>query len=210
MSLRKSLNIYASIAALGLSLAGCSIVEGTLFPLPEAPAREGGPLRLNGYYYAVEENPEGTGTLIRPILLWSDGTAAYFSAGVAQFAEGDDSDYAPPQYGTEQEAHAVFAERLRDLDRGPSGATDWGAFRVRGDSITVQAVVNFDRLTPSSVVEYKGIVLSDTSFALPTYPSGSTRPLEFRTYYFQPLSDKPPSSNWTHERLRVTASRSGS
>jgi hypothetical protein len=104
----------------------------------------------------------------------------------------------------------VLVQELHDIDRGRDGATDWGAFRVQGDSITVQAVVNSDRLTPSNVFEYKGIVLSDTSFALPTYPSGSTRPIEFRTYYFQPLSDKPPSSNWTHERLRATASRSGS
>ena len=204
---------------LALTLAGCVTVADTQHFTYRGPAQiPGGTLRLDGYYFQEETRVEGeygtafpghTGTLIRSLVLWEDGTAAYM--GVWQGKALPSGEFETRRYGTLREALEEFEGEADSLLSGERGTrADWGAFRLRGDSISIQVVAWVASALPRlySTVEYNGVVLNDTTFVL-------TERIGYAGWYrgtrahadtlrFRPFAGKPPSANWTrtHPALR--------
>lgn len=117
----------------------------------------------------------------------------------------------PLQFGTLREAREIFENKLDSMVKGDEkmGKYNWGTFRVRKDSISIQVmrpVPGFLFIVPIVPVEYNGIILNDTTFVLkkrisrgnPAGPFEGTRRLN-QMYHFCPLGEgeKPPSDNWT-------------
>lgn len=76
-----------------------------------------------------------------------------------------------------------------------SSKTSWGLFRVTNSTITKQGWRISRCKRP--VVEYRGEVLTDTSFNIKTYvdENGETNTIDESTYYFKAFSPKPDSTN---------------
>lgn len=186
-------------AMLILSLSSCFGIKGQLFAEPgdEDPPR----LRYDGYYYTTDIGPfQGMlGTVIAAIVLWEDGTAANLS--VVGRLLGGYHQY-PLEYGTLEEAHERAQERIQNFT-GSVGEASWGNFLIEGDTVRIRVLVpsgnsSFYR---STVVEYKGIIISDVSFIIitPWLPPGSHRSVPRNwTYHLQPFDSIPQSDNWTH------------
>lgn len=186
------------LALMSLLLAGCSGINAGAFTFRENVAIDEEKLRLDGYYYypTVEASSFATGGVVHPLLLWADGTAAFFGAGVAKFDEDYDPEDGPLEYGTIEEAHEVFLRRLRSLERDKDSPVEWGAFRIQGDTIRIQVFRPVEsRLGGLDVIDYAGVILSDTTFVIttPGYPESGWQ----ETFRFHPLEEKPPSTNWT-------------
>lgn len=184
---------------------GCVIVREEGFTYREPVKMEDSPIRLDGYYYEVGDSSRITrGTAIYPLLLWEDGTAAYFTRGYAKTIK--DNAPGPILQGSLAEARAVFEEKMDRLFTGKkSDPAQWGRFRIQGDSISLQVMV-WDGSSLHDVyrtLEMSGKILNDTTFVLRTgrtftgaySGAGSIN----RRYHFCPLEEKgkPPSDNWT-------------
>jgi hypothetical protein len=164
-----------------------------------------GSLRLDGYYYEVGDSSRITrGTEIYPMLLWRDGTAAYFTQGYGKVLEN--KKYGPIVQGSLSEARVVFEEKMDSLVTGEKNdPAQWGKFRVNGDSISIQIMV-WDGSSLQDVyraIELNGRILNDTTFVITEGESFTGaykgRNKMNRKYYFYPLDEgeKPPSDNWT-------------
>jgi hypothetical protein len=205
------------LGTLGLLCAGCGINAGA-FTFRDDVTIDENKLRLDGYYYSVDVDPSPpvfTGTTIDPILLWSDGTAAFFG-GTGEIVEGRMEEVGPVRFGTLEQAHAEFISTLAALDipaeekpnwfysrEQGGGQPDWGAFRIRGDTISIQVFRPVEsRLGGHDVMNYDGVILNDTSFVIttPSYPKSGWQ----KTFRLYPLEEKPSSMNWTqtHPRLQ--------
>jgi hypothetical protein len=197
----KAFVLVVSVGLISFCLTGCLGVRGDLFASSDADPS--GRLRLDGYYadpHLESPGSRSTGAIIFPFLLWENGTAAHFP-GIGGFI-GDDPAARPIRHGTLEDAHEEFRQILKDSSRfnaGRRSLANWGAFSIWGDSIAVRIVRPIESLVHThKVFEYKGVILSDTSLSLNTYPSRSDR-ADYRTYYFQPLAEKPAPDNWTNE-----------
>ncbi|MEM8559797.1 MAG: hypothetical protein AAGG50_18405 [Bacteroidota bacterium] len=223
---RYALSRYACALAVALSLGsvGCTGISVVDEPFTfRGFSDTGEALRLDGYYYEENDNrgtPYTHGTTIVSVLLWKDGTAAV-SGSMGQ-SVGDYPGFGPLYFGTLRQAKDEFERYLQgedmlnksgagtfDQDRlNPMGILDWGAYRVEGDSLTLQIL----RHRPGSwlglifdVLEIRGRVLSDTSFVLEEsqifsgpYPREPHRYRAPKVHYFESFEDMPSSGNWTH------------
>lgn len=76
-----------------------------------------------------------------------------------------------------------------------SSKTDWGLFGVTSSTITIQGWRISRCKRP--VVEFRGEVLTDTSFNITTYidENDESNTVNENTYYFKQFSPKPDSTN---------------
>jgi hypothetical protein len=189
---------------------GCTLIRGENFADYDGGEIKRSLLRVDGYYYSVREKGYDfrNGTTILPILLWEDGTTARF---FVEQGKNIQTEKLPLQFGTLREAREIFENKLDSMVKGDEkmGKYNWGTFRVRKDSISIQVmrpVPGFLFIVPIVPVEYNGIILNDTTFVLkkrisrgnPAGPFEGTRRLN-QMYHFCPLGEgeKPPSDNWT-------------
>lgn len=180
------------------------------------PVKVDAGLKMSGYYYTIDKSrtPISGGNTINSIVLWRDGTVAFFSY-IGEVAERKTERVG---YGDLEAAHEQFQSYLSRLDekkeyreKGGEGPS-WGGFRVEGDSISIQVMkrVGFGGPAKYGVVEYRGKMLNDTTFVL-TDLINPRRGIEGKvgrkygtgaTYHFYRWDEKPDSTNWLHERYR--------
>ncbi|MEM1042317.1 MAG: hypothetical protein AAGI91_06760 [Bacteroidota bacterium] len=189
-----------------LCIAGCITVVADHFTIDD-PNLESAPLKLDGYYYHLVPHfsaDPSLGKAIDPILLWRDGTAAYVGRSGRRL---NDSEIGPTRYGTLENAHGDFQRFINDpqlFDRTINGGIRWGKFRVGEDSLLLQVFrLSFGTIPRSyDVSEYKGRILSDTSFVLDEVrlygpPHRGASGAMSDTFYFRHVEEKPSSMNWT-------------
>lgn len=190
-------------------VAGCTAlfgIQGELFPL-RPPGETNGGLRTDGYYYYHYEKLPGrwSGDAVNAVVLWDDGTAAFFRLTGETLNEGG---FASPsvEFGTLDQALDRIEQDIEGLEGSSEDVAFWGAYRVQGDSITIQYLEQLaERLGAHTVIEYEGVVLSDTTFKLvtPWAPPGASRsePRNW-VYRFRPFPEKPDSENWSMKYRR--------
>jgi len=176
--------------ALAVLLQGCfTIVHDRQFTYRDPVDIDSTTIRTDGYYYLTTGSAtDTTDATIRPLILWSDGTAARGFMSM-------------PRTEFERTIDTYLRERV-----------SWGAFRVEGDSIRFQFLgpaVGGVQVNIYRVVEYDGEMLSDTAFVIHSVEV-TTGPLAgensiTQVFHFEPLPPeaKPDSSNWLHERYRT-------
>jgi len=140
-------------------------------------------------------------SMIQPIVLWENGTAAYFdgySGGTYRSGRMVDA-------GTYEAAHELFQRHLGTVTGERAFQHPmWGAFRLRGDSISIQVMMALHNPGGTFSEEYgtalfEGVIESDTSFTITSIsiPEVSIRDSLDWKYRFRSLEEKPPPSNWT-------------
>jgi hypothetical protein len=173
-------------------------------------------LRLDGYYFQKDTRKKGdpdssfpgyTGTTIRPVVLWRDGTAAFTSAWRGKILSSEK--YEATRYGTLREAQKKFESKIDSLISGKKKTSGWGAFRVRDDSISIQVMMEGGGGRPFQFfpVEHNGVILNDTTFVLTEFvyhvsPYEGTHS-QSDTFHFKKFEDKPNSSNWTQSHSKL-------
>ena len=187
---------------------GCTTVLSRNYTLRDPEPVEG-PLRTDGLYY--HPSVESDGAEIEPAFLWRDGTASMLSSW--SFGGYADDGRERREARTVERALATFVARIeqRGLNGDRGGTTGWGAFRIRGDSITIQVMddYSFDGGPTYSTTKYRGVIVSDTTFTLTSVsyfvpktffvPYGTRKNTTSlsETYHFHPLDEMPSSENWT-------------
>ena len=148
-------------------------------------------LKTNGCYYHYYEN----GKLFNPIFIYDDGSTALTNVRLRSSFYLEK--YIKEWNGKEPKAFGLF----------------WGEFTVVKDSIIFRVFRRMDfSYRIYAPVEYRGKVLSDTSFQLTEYittPFKSKKRRKNTTelsdvYYFQKGGYKPDSMNWLKRRKHYT------
>lgn len=128
-----------------------------------------GNLKLNGYYY--HEKDAG----YRIYILYNNGVVVNWNSTESTLSE---------------------IETTYLLSKGyKSVKTKWGLFRITNSTIAIQSWRISQCKRP--VVEFRGDILTDTSFNIKTYidENDETNVIDESTYYFKEFSPKPDSTN---------------
>ena len=200
--------VYKIFLALSLLVVGCTIIRSEGFTYQESVPVEVDYLRLYGYYYRVEtSSPPDKGKHIYPLSLWKDETAVYSNRGYSKILSGNYEPGEPVIYGRLEEARHEFESNIDSIVTGDkSRYLHWGRFRVRGDSISMQAMWFDGNVFQKKyrAIELSGVILDDTTFVLNRRENFSGRHegahrIDDMKYHFCPLEEgeKPPSDNWT-------------
>ena len=159
-------------------------------------------LRLDGYYWYYRHWPSGGRQGTGPMILWRDGTAALSDLvfGLNIQAERED---------------VIEMLKKKTGERYSPIRLQWGGFRVRGDSISIQILELNGPVRSWDPFDYSGPILNDTTFVIdrvtrPRQPFAFSRKQEAIdppwVFRFQPLApgEKPTSDNWTqtHDALQ--------
>lgn len=153
-------------------LTSCIFFVGEEYELTfEKEPFRGSNLKLDGYFYSVEETPSNP---IRVLFLYNDGSILYMGTFSRGFIERT----------------LVDSMLISNL-----GKTDWGLFNVRGDSL------NYEIRYPSGFEHipfiHKGIITSDTTFEIREWMryDGTEREPHHVYYRFKKFHPKPDSTN---------------
>lgn len=168
-------------------------------------------LRLDGYYWSYLEGDSIHSGVLKPLLLWEDGTAA-----ISQWVYGDfaSPDSTQPVTAAFKAAHEQFVGNLKDKtgERESPILLRWGGFRIDGDSISIQVIRTKDVLNIWDPLQYNGYIKNDTTLVLTEYVEpnyllgywGSPTPIRpAAVYHFHPLDEKPSSENWTQKHPKL-------
>lgn len=188
--------LFIALLAAGFStfglLGSCASVVGSGYNYRGPGPVDSLTLRLDGTY--CEPDTHGTGGYILDgvsvgcLLLWRDGTAAYFVSGIGKVVGTKEiNGVERPIYGTKQQAVEEFRRRVRKMsdtseatapDAPPWGERDswsvaWGFFYVEKgggapDTVTMRVMRNVVSGGPAEyrAVEYRGVALNDTTLVL--------------------------------------------
>lgn len=176
-------------ALVGLVLAGCVTVRDRNFTYRDPVQIDTTKLRLDGYYMSPYVLPYLGDLSARLLMLWEDGTAVDLQSR----KRGKDL--------------VGFEQNVGKIDRSRDNMSEWGAFRIEGDTISMQIVQRFTSGSPWKVydtIEYRGVIKNDTTFVIKEAftPGEGWRDMNDRTYHFRPLDNKPDSDNWLKEDER--------
>lgn len=215
--MQELLRSWMLILGFMLFAVGCVLVRSDDFTYRDKGPIAASNIRLDGYYYMVNRDTSNTfrGVTILPIILWRDRTAFHSSLGYGKTIKSKKT--GNTIWGSLKEAKIKFEKIIsKELYRkkGGDGLHDWGKFRVRGDSISIQVMSLspvFSYVISQAVSEeYNGVILNDTTFVLGerivhSGPFEGVYKLNEK-YHFSPLEEgeKPPSDNWTqtHSELQ--------
>lgn len=155
---------------LGIVLALFSCQES--FYLAKQPY-QGNNLKLNGYYYSLDNN------YVELFFLYKNGVIYRGGSGTVQ-------------------KENIANNKIKDITQyfysNTKSKTNWGVFRVSNNNI------EYDMRYPRAdapVYRRKGIILNDSTFIIKSYskPDGKEYHSLDITYHFKQFSPKPDSTN---------------
>jgi len=199
-------SIWVAFGVLTLLQSGCIVVRGEHYAYRSWTTIDESKLRLDGYYWQWRPSRNDS-TTIQPIVLWSNGAAAYYEGYSGAL---DDRGNWTTEGGSVEMAHQHFLRELRGVTGEMAGVDPaWGGYRLGDGTITIQVLRPMQEGLQAIITTfiYEGIILNDTTFTITSLhvPDGSgDRHLINAVYYFRPIVSKPDSRNWTmtHSKLQ--------
>lgn len=157
-------------------------------------------LKLNGYYFNNYEIQHPNYLPVKATYFYIFYSTGIIDRSNISSIEYDDQGIELPVDNTYKNVLKNYHKYLEQVPYKPDSYSNWGIYRINGDSIRIQYYVR--AMSPwfkYDLTERKGVILNDTTFLLTKYIDYVDEEYTKDTnelYHFRKLDQKPDSTSW--------------